>query len=536
MSVIRITVSDQDLVCTECPVIAAQGVNEDTVAFTFSDEWNGLGKTALFFNGEDREKIYTSIVDANGVASVPWEATADDGNMWIGVYGVAGNVIYTSNLLRYKIEKGIYTPGSQSEPPTPGIYEQIMSMIGSTIGTVTEMIQTEADARTEADTTLSNRIAANASRIDGIVDAFNVESVEATLFTGQARYTGTAYTLSEAVTAFDYLDIYTDFYGKKAIQRIPALESTNFDITGFNLSDYSSESGAGTHPMIEGGEIKISFSGTTMTVVNHAYYRYNKDTSGDPIGGNLTSSATDAIKLVAGWIYKIVGHKASQNTELVDARVGYDGTTYDNAGDAIRGQAAGLADRVDKATGGTVNLLPYPYASGGAVEPYTHNGITYTVNPDGSITANGTANGVSRFYVARRLQLVYDATYWLSGCPEGGSSGTYRLRCDAANSTGTYVEDVGSGKQVTPSTEDRALRNVFIVITSGTTVENVTFYPMLQNYDDGVIEEYITPATAKDAQARAVLSDTKAKVDALGFASMTLLEDGDVLVDFGGEP
>ena len=195
-----------------------------------------------------------------------------------------------------------------------------------------------------------------------------------------------------------------------------------------------------------------------------------------------------------------------------------------------------ITDRINKATGGTVNLLPYPYASGGAVEPYTHNGITYTVNPDGSITANGTANGVSRFYVARSLQLVYGATYWLSGCPEGGSSSTYRLRCDAANSTGTYVEDVGSGKQVIPSTEDRALRNVFIVITSGTTVENVTFYPMLQNYDDGVIEEYITPATAKDAQARAVLADTKAKVDDLGFASITRLDNGNVRIDFGGEP
>ena len=48
-----------------------------------------------------------------------------------------------------------------------------------------------------------------------------------------------------------------------------------------------------------------------------------------------------------------------------------------------------------------VNLIPFPYVDGMSK---THNGITYTVNSDGSIHAKGTAEGNSYFYLTHAIE------------------------------------------------------------------------------------------------------------------------------------
>lgn len=368
MSTIRITVNDQDLVCTDRPVIASQGVEEDSVAFLFSSEWDGMGKVATFFNIADKDAVYTSVVNSEGEAVVPWEVTQKDGAFYIGVYGVSGDTIYTSNLLRYTLEKGIYTAGQQSEPPTPDIIRQLLDYAGGALAAVAD----ETVNRVNADAELANRISANSGRIDNIVSAFNVDNYEETIYTGQARYSGTTYTLSADVTGFDYLDFYVECYGHKEMRTVPAVADTQYVINAFNISDYSGESGAGHEPMIEGGEFTVSMSGTTLTLVNHAYYRYNSSISGDPIGGNLTSSATDAVKNLAGWIYKIVGRKLAENTEVTDIRIGADGTVYPTAGDAVREQIEPLENMLYR------NLAASDYSNN--YLNYTSGAVDYRTN------------------------------------------------------------------------------------------------------------------------------------------------------------
>lgn len=122
------------------------------------------------------------------------------------------------------------------------------------------------------------------------------------------------------------------------------------------------------------------------------------------------------------------------------------------------------------------NLIPYPYIS----STQTVNGVTFTVNSDGTITANGTATSnayleitsVSTFYIPK-------GNYILSGCPSGGSSTTYSLI--AVNGSGIsytkFRQDIGNGITLSSSGEYWIIR---CQVMAGQTVENIVFKPQIE--------------------------------------------------------
>lgn len=129
------------------------------------------------------------------------------------------------------------------------------------------------------------------------------------------------------------------------------------------------------------------------------------------------------------------------------------------------------------------NLIPYPYYR---PDTRTHNGITYTVNADGSVTANGTATATSLYEFRHRndtgnsaLTLI-PGTYTIGGCPSGGSASTYQITVNRTqNGASTLVaRDFGEGATFTLA-EDTTL-GVYIQIPTGTTVNNLTFYPQVE--------------------------------------------------------
>lgn len=150
MSDILVTVDEQNLHIADAPKVAAQGVNENYIVFTFSPDWDGFGKSALFYREEDEDTVYESVVDANGRALVPHEVTDQDGKICFGVCGVKNDVILTSEILKYKVVKGLYTSGQESEPPTPGIYEQMLTLAGIMEGQY-------ADLRVDLDNEITTR-------------------------------------------------------------------------------------------------------------------------------------------------------------------------------------------------------------------------------------------------------------------------------------------------------------------------------------------------------------------------------------------
>lgn len=139
----------------------------------------------------------------------------------------------------------------------------------------------------------------------------------------------------------------------------------------------------------------------------------------------------------------------------------------------ILGKSGGVGDL-------SKNLISYPYYSITKIE----NGITYTDNGDGSITANGTASGISQFFInltPAELNLDSSASYFLSGCP-AGSERRFRIEFMLSKNNTVIVDkqDYGAGSLLSGFTTDFDKIIVKIYITAGTTVKNIVFKPQLE--------------------------------------------------------
>lgn len=122
------------------------------------------------------------------------------------------------------------------------------------------------------------------------------------------------------------------------------------------------------------------------------------------------------------------------------------------------------------------NLIPYPYSDG---MNKTMNGIEYTVNPDGSVTAVGTATETSAFVLASYLSIDPNVTYILSG--DLDDEITYKsssILFNAETGSGTSYWNYGKDEPVI-FTGISVMANFRIRISKDETV-NQTFYPMLE--------------------------------------------------------
>lgn len=101
---------------------------------------------------------------------------------------------------------------------------------------------------------------------------------------------------------------------------------------------------------------------------------------------------------------------------------------------------------------------------------YTHQGISYTVNNDGSITVSGTSTAISLFSTSIDIQGGTSHRYLVCGCPSGGSTSTYMF---GSSVMGVYDTN-GNGNMFTigGTTHRMAIR-----IQSGVTVNGLVFHP-----------------------------------------------------------
>lgn len=180
-------------------------------------------------------------------------------------------------------------------------------------------------------------------------------------------------------------------------------------------------------------------------------------------------------------------------------------SSIDNINDSIK-----LTDKFEKQTNVTINSAEanlfdvnlfeesrqetregYNLLNYDTLTSKTINGITYTINDDKSITANGTATANSTLNligVGSNYPLNLEAgDYILSGC-SGGSKNTYVLEIY----NGTSYKANLDGSTLINFSEDTAIR-VYIAIKSGVTVSNLKFYPMLiKGTEEKPYEQYGT--------------------------------------------
>lgn len=113
----------------------------------------------------------------------------------------------------------------------------------------------------------------------------------------------------------------------------------------------------------------------------------------------------------------------------------------------------------------------------------TINGITFTVNNDGSVTVNGTASSVASLFLIGSTSAWGSNQYKnciLNGCPSGGSNDSYRIvmqtSSDGSAISKTYLED-GNGVLID---DDNQYCKIYIRIAGGYTANNLIFKPMIR--------------------------------------------------------
>ena len=148
------------------------------------------------------------------------------------------------------------------------------------------------------------------------------------------------------------------------------------------------------------------------------------------------------------------------------------------------------------------NLLPFPYVE----DTKTHNGVTFTVNGDGTVTASGTA-------------VDYNATLRLAN-NISLPAGTYRVTCTDTPKSGIVFVVMKNGVWHSETTntmellvESGDVLTLYLQVVAGVSVSNFTFKPML---NEGNTALPYTPYT-KNTLAILAIPETVRALDGYGW-------------------
>ena len=232
----------------------------------------------------------------------------------------------------------------------------------------------------------------------------------------------------------------------------------------------------------------------TYNVDEDLFYLYND--GGSPCTSYYTQVPTNTANItlsdyfVEGYYYMLVG--GSYSTANYLSIFGYNPLYYFDGTNLIPASTKVAWDLVADAS--VVNLTPsvyYDQITQG--NTFTRSGITFTLNADGSVTADGTASSQTWYSFTSSTKtdivpVIYldpNKTYTLSGCPSGGSTSTYSIHyrfyiaSQTPNTSGTGAvnkDDIGTAQQV----NGYRYAEVYISIKNGATLSNVTFNPMIE--------------------------------------------------------
>ena len=162
----------------------------------------------------------------------------------------------------------------------------------------------------------------------------------------------------------------------------------------------------------------------------------------------------------------------SDQTRIID--------TKDSSKNAITKEYSGSIISVPCSAKGNATIITWekrnlfiPYIK----EDKIINGISITINDDGTYTLNGTATSSTYISIMMLGSEWVGKTFTFSGSPKGGSYNSYRIGCQQKASPWTeYGYDTGDGRTLTLADE----ASLSIRIANGYTCDNLVIKPMIE--------------------------------------------------------
>lgn len=140
------------------PPETAEGTREYLRAeFDFSEEWDGMTKTA-FFRGADGENHPKLLEDDTCI--VPTEALAAPGRVGVSVSGTLGETVITTDIKSFSLPATL--SGGTPSDPEPTVWQQILDKVNET-QQIAQSVRDDADA---------GKFAATAEMVEQAVSVF----------------------------------------------------------------------------------------------------------------------------------------------------------------------------------------------------------------------------------------------------------------------------------------------------------------------------------------------------------------------------
>lgn len=155
----RISVDTNNVKLIEKEQIESGEYNATPCIFKFSEEYDGLIKTAVFTNKD--KQAYKMLIQNNQCA-IPVEVLEKDGKVELGVFGYTEEdrdleLRYSPKPCIFNVTKGSYKEAENSTPPTPTQFEQYEEALGEGLVEVQNVNIDANKLGTTATITITNR-------------------------------------------------------------------------------------------------------------------------------------------------------------------------------------------------------------------------------------------------------------------------------------------------------------------------------------------------------------------------------------------
>lgn len=530
----KITVTKDNVKIEEFDVVHEGEHRVNKCSFSFSEEFTEeLVKKAIFTS--QNSSIEVTIIDNE--CDIPTEILKARNIVLLGVYAYKVtedklDLRYSPSPDAFKVNSGSYIEdANESEEITPSQFEQYMQAMNDGLNKVEESLK-KMDSATSSATQLVDDINQKLENGDfigpegsegpqGVPGANGKDGVGITTITsGQSTVeddkTVTPVTVQKTdgssesfnVEAKNGLDGQNGQDGKDGVNGQDGLTPSIGENGNWYLGDTDtgkpSRGEVGPSPDLSDYVKNTDYATATKAGVIKATNYLNVTSDGvayaSPITQEIYESTNPNVFIAKGTLENIKDDYVGSSTPVQDLTSTVTNIQEDQDEGMPKQTASGEIVSVDDAiayktfevkvdgsseqeTTTGKNLLPYPYTEGSM----TINGITFTVNEDGSVIINGTAsaNASLKLYGQDGEQKQIIGNYLF-----GGSNNVW-LRAVNKNDSGYTV--ICTSKENSSVAIDKSTYTegyIELIVPAGTTVNNEVIYPMMSNEQNTIWEVY----------------------------------------------